>query len=532
MSTLFNDTFTGTNGTALSSHTPNTDLQGAGWTNFRIDTEIQSNRASLRSGSGDGISVANVGLGDVTVSADLVVPNANSYSFGIIVRFRNNENFWLCYLNRDSGGTPYIAIDRIKTNGGGLVTLDEGGTTVSVPGATNSTVSMTVLCSGSTIKITMGTSEVATRSSDAFLQNDFKYGTYIYQDGSYTGGTLDNFLITGTLPTGKMYITGGTTFHAPADWPGTADTVETIGAGGGGSWPVSHVGSGGGGGAYSKATSVSVSNGATLQVGQGGDPGISIGSSTGGTGGDTWFNGASLAASSVGSKGGTGASDGTAGVGGDSASGVGSPKYSGGAGGGIGSDNRGAAGGGGAAGPSGIGRAGGNGGADYAGSGGGGGAASSATAGSVAGNGNTGGAGGTAQDGTAGGAGGVGANAAGGDGSHGSGGGGGGDTVGGVSGGNGGVGGDGVDLDSTHGAGGGGGGGGGAAGGGGDKLWTYCKCGYRWTLRRWRRRSSLGYRGFGRCRLWCPRYNLCYLYPSGYNHLHLFFFQLIILFVF
>src|SRR2546430_87441 len=100
-----------------------------------------------------------------------------------------------------------------------------------------------------------------------------------------------------------IFVVSGTTFPAPGDWPGTADSVEVIGAGGGGSYPLAHVGSGGGGGAYSKDVNVAAVNGCALQVGAGGAGGVS-GSSSGGAGTDTWFNGATLAASLAGAKGG------------------------------------------------------------------------------------------------------------------------------------------------------------------------------------------------------------------------------------
>lgn len=237
----------------------------------------------------------------------------------------------------------------------------------------------------------------------------------------------------------KIFITSGTTFTAPMDWPGIADEVECIGGGGGGGISGAHVGTGGGGGGYSKALNITIANGDPLQIGQGGP------SNTHGT--DT-FLGSSMAAALCGAKGGLTGIVGVAGLGGQASAGVGSTKYSGGTGGGKGADAFDGGGGGGAAGPGGNGGDGGVGGGTSAGSGGGGNGGGGNGQPSSGGNS---GAGGSAFDGTPGGAGGT-PSISGLAGSNGSGGAGG--TAlhpQGLPGGNG------NEWDSTHGSGGGGG---------------------------------------------------------------------------
>jgi hypothetical protein len=246
----------------------------------------------------------------------------------------------------------------------------------------------------------------------------------------------------------QIFIVSGTSWTVPADWNPADNSIETIGGGGGGGTSSGgNDAGGGGGGAYSKITNLTLSPGSvTLQVGSGGGPNTN--------GGDTYFNGASLGASSVGAQGGRGASEVTGGAGGASGSGVGSTKYSGGDGGTSNNAGNGGAGGGGAADPGGAGQAGGPSVTHNAGSAGGGAGGANSTAG-VDSSGSTGGHGGAAQDGTAGGAGGVDGVSDAAAGSHGSGGGGGasGSHVAGA------AGGDGVEFDPTHGAGGGGAGG-------------------------------------------------------------------------
>lgn len=155
-----------------------------------------------------------------------------------------------------------------------------------------------------------------------------------------------------------VFITSGTTWTVPADWT-NVNTIECIGGGAGGAINAgSDYGAGGGGGAYSKKnnlTGLTPGGTVTIQIGSGGSPNTS--------GSDTWFNGASLGASSCGAEGGKAPTNlnKTGGLGGSSASGVGDTKYSGGNGGNAGGGGEtGGAGGGGAAGPNGDGARGGN----------------------------------------------------------------------------------------------------------------------------------------------------------------------------
>lgn len=256
-----------------------------------------------------------------------------------------------------------------------------------------------------------------------------------------------------------LTATGAGTYNVPGDWNSSNNSIECIGGGGGGGWGSgggTTAAGGGGGGAYSKVDNLSLTPGGTASynVGAGG-----LGANpTGNAGGDSWFNGASLGASSVGAKGGIGGTSGAAGAsGGSAASGVGTTKTSGGNGGTQGGAYVSGTGGGGAGGPNGNGANGGqNTGAGNAGAGGGGGANN----GSVGGNGTStnGGAGGNNRLGSGGGTG-QSASVASSAGSNGAGGGGGVLAGGGGSPGRGSVGGNGTEWDATHGCGGGGGGG-------------------------------------------------------------------------
>ena len=126
------------------------------------------------------------------------------------------------------------------------------------------------------------------------------------------------------------FLTSGTTWTVPSDFS-IANIVEVIGAGGGngGSSGVTYV-FGGGGGGYAKNINLSLTPGAniTYQVGQG---------VSGGAGTDTWFNGASLVAATLGATGGAvgyrGNTSSTAVAAGGVGSGSGATTYTGGSGG-------------------------------------------------------------------------------------------------------------------------------------------------------------------------------------------------------
>jgi hypothetical protein len=183
------------------------------------------------------------------------------------------------------------------------------------------------------------------------------------------------------------------TYTADPTWNSGINSIECIGGAGSGATNsgVRNAVQGGGAGAYSKILNFSFANPgsttATYNIGVGGAAVASAGSnSNGNNGGDTWFNAASFASSSVGAKAGTaGIVDSGAYNGGLASSGIGTTLYNGGSGGGAsGGLSNSASGGGGAAGPNGAGNSGGNlsvnnqqtaGGSADAGFGGGGGAA-------------------------------------------------------------------------------------------------------------------------------------------------------------
>lgn len=145
-----------------------------------------------------------------------------------------------------------------------------------------------------------------------------------------------------------IFLTAGSTWTVPDDWNSASNTVECIGAGGGG-YGNTTASAGGGGGAYSRISNLKLTPGQAIPYGVGaGGPG----NSQTVNGGDTWFNGTGLSSASVSAEGGRTAW--ISGAGGSFGSSIGEVGYDGGATIVI----SGASGGGGAAGKSGVGVAG------------------------------------------------------------------------------------------------------------------------------------------------------------------------------
>jgi hypothetical protein len=195
MATLLQDTFTDSNGTDLEAHGMTV---GGGWTTHAeggiIDPvwDIQSNRAHPALATNFLEAEADAGQADVTLTLDLIVPNSTSYFGGATVRWTSDGNYWAVAIERDGSGTPYLAIYELAS---GTATLKAGGSgVVDVPGATNSTVTMTVTTSGNLISVSLNTAETTSYSSSLY-NTATRFGLWGYNGLGYTGIPIDNFLV-------------------------------------------------------------------------------------------------------------------------------------------------------------------------------------------------------------------------------------------------------------------------------------------------------------------------------------------------
>lgn len=211
MSTRLQDSFTGTDNTALSAHTMDV---GPGWTStLGFDcTFIHSNKAvpdpSIFSSIG---YVSDAGVSDIVLTDVWGVPNASDYLIGVCVRAVDHNNAWIVRLIRSGGGTPTINL--YSRTGGSFTLIDSAN----APSATNSTVTITVTASGTSILAQLSTGESVSTTSSV-RQTATLHGLYDYTDDTVVGGTHDNFLVVDavTVPT------------APSNLAGTAASTSQI----------------------------------------------------------------------------------------------------------------------------------------------------------------------------------------------------------------------------------------------------------------------------------------------------------------
>ena len=111
-----------------------------------------------------------------------------------------------------------------------------------------------------------------------------------------------------------LTTTGANTYYVPSDWDSSGSKIDCIGGGGGGGVALSagsnRHGAGGGGGGFGRKLNFSLTPGGTASYSIGvsgvGPTRSSAGASTGGTGGDTFFDNTTYASATVGATGGTG----------------------------------------------------------------------------------------------------------------------------------------------------------------------------------------------------------------------------------
>ena len=180
LSTLFQpthlSTFDAANGTSLDAITPEI---GGGWTEQAGNMDIQSNRANLVTGIAK--STIESGLGDAVVSCTINM-TAPAVTAGLIVRYEDNNNYWLVYLL-----TATNKMDLYEVNGGGLTKR----ATASVVIDSGIDYKVLVLLTGTTIRCFVDDGSTAGYIS-AFNQTKTKHG--LYCDTNVTV-RFDNFAI-------------------------------------------------------------------------------------------------------------------------------------------------------------------------------------------------------------------------------------------------------------------------------------------------------------------------------------------------
>ena len=195
MAILLSDTFTDTDSTALDDHTMDV---GSGWVHFgdaltnlpdADNMYIQSAKALTNGSNIYKVYGADAGQADVVFTVDVTLPNTTNYLAWVSFRVTDRLNWFAAAIERDGGGTPYLQIYEYATG------LSARGTPDNMPGATNSTVTLTVTCNGTSLDVQASTGESTSYSSSNNLSATY-FGLITYVDGTYTvSGQYDNFLV-------------------------------------------------------------------------------------------------------------------------------------------------------------------------------------------------------------------------------------------------------------------------------------------------------------------------------------------------
>ena len=182
---LFLDTFTDTDGTALSAHTPDYDGVGNGWICSGGTDEIQDNKLTNQSSTaGDNVTcLVDVETGDCIVAAD-VVPTA---AWGMLfVRYSDSSNNWRVRLETDANS---FILQKIEA---GVLT---SVTSTSVTITAGESYGVVVVLSGNVITAYLnGENKISFTSP--FLNDQTSFGAFIDNIDS-NAGAIDNFKIKG-----------------------------------------------------------------------------------------------------------------------------------------------------------------------------------------------------------------------------------------------------------------------------------------------------------------------------------------------
>ena len=182
-STLVRDFFTDSSGTALTTHTPNLDSLGLGWTAGLGAFDIEANRAELSAGV---LAVNNVlidsGSSVYTVTADIFT-GTKAY-VGLTVRAASSNTNIECFLG---AGEDQIFINR--NDAGTRTTLNSTAFTVDA----NTLYAMSVRVTTATVSVSVGGTTML--DSTNFQSNQTQAGLFTWDAGA-SGSYFDNFVIT------------------------------------------------------------------------------------------------------------------------------------------------------------------------------------------------------------------------------------------------------------------------------------------------------------------------------------------------
>lgn len=179
------DTFTGSDGTDLTAHTPDINTTGNPWVRYSTNIgriQIKSNTAQSINGYG-GVYCIDTGASDCVISFDAYYKDSPSYGVGAIARLLDGSN----YLRADLYYRKLNIMDIVA----GVLTA-RASTSVTVVDAT--WYRMTLTLSGQSI--TFAGSMGSVTYSTSFNQSATRHGLVIASDLGAIQAAVDNFEVT------------------------------------------------------------------------------------------------------------------------------------------------------------------------------------------------------------------------------------------------------------------------------------------------------------------------------------------------
>lgn len=178
------DAFTGSNGTAITSHAAN---YGGAWTVFEGTYQIQGNKAQCVTATGGfPTAVMDVGQSDVTID-DTISIAVTGARHGIRARYSDNgstESGWRIVIsNTDNTVKIFEVVDDVQTL----------RATVSLTINLNTDYALRVVARGTTISATVNGANPISYGSASTNQASTKHGL---DDGDVAMATHDNFKVT------------------------------------------------------------------------------------------------------------------------------------------------------------------------------------------------------------------------------------------------------------------------------------------------------------------------------------------------
>jgi len=185
------DTFTDTNGTVLTAHTPNVSPGGAMWVyQGSADIQIQTNRARCEGNGINNIAIIESGISDCDITSIIRYAGGvgNTSTDGVVLRYEDQYNYY--WIGPVAKLNKFRIIKRVSDGaGGGTNSVDAEATGITISVDTDYTI--TINADGTSIVAELdGANELT--ATDSVHTTETKHGVNGYVSGSQKP-QFDNF---------------------------------------------------------------------------------------------------------------------------------------------------------------------------------------------------------------------------------------------------------------------------------------------------------------------------------------------------